>query len=469
VLSAVNENIVTDTKWLPVVEGNNALRYREIAEALRRDILSQVLPAGARLPPLRNLAYELGVTVGTVRHAFDLVAREGLIERHVGRGTFVGGGGAQIPGVAPIGQRPLLDFAVNRPPRLKDDGFLRTSLDAILSRQPAWDLLDYRDYHAFEPQRAAVAKWAMRNGVSADAENVVLTVGGSDALAICLAFLTKPGDRIFLEAYTYSGVKNLCRIFGVEPVPIAMDEGGLDPDALADQCSRGRAKVLLCMPRVHNPTTRKLSSDRRARILDLMDRYGLTLVEDDVYGPNPDRNDAPISALRPNQSYYVGSLSKSLAPGLRIGFIVAPKSSTGALSAIGQSLSWMVSPLMAELAMEWIRTGLADRIADEHRAEILARQRLLSKVFVGLNYETDRFNTHVWLSLPDQWSARDFVDEAERRGVAVVPGDHFAVSRTVRGRNVRVALCGARDHNELKQGLEILSDICLVQQWPPVY
>ena len=166
------------------------------------------------------------------------------------------------------------------------------------------------------------------------------------------------------------------------PIVIPIDREGLDPNVLAEHCERGRAKVLLCMPRVHNPTTRQLSKERRIRVVELIHKFGLSLIEDDVYGPSPDRPDASLSTECPGRSYYVGSLSKSLAPGLRIGFIAAPASAIPSLSAIGQSLSWMVSPLMAELAAEWITTGLAEKIAEEHRNEVFARQEMVTQISV---------------------------------------------------------------------------------------
>ena len=244
------------------------------------------------------------------------------------------------------------------------------------------------------------------------------------------------------------------------PIVIPIDREGLDPNVLAEHCERGRAKVLLCMPRVHNPTTRQLSKERRIRVVELIHKFGLSLIEDDVYGPSPDRPDASLSTECPGRSYYVGSLSKSLAPGLRIGFIAAPASAIPSLSAIGQSLSWMVSPLMAELAAEWITTGLAEKIAEEHRNEVFARQEMVTQIFDGLTFEADRYNTHVWLSLPEQWLARDFVVEAERAGISVVSGDHFSLATHAHGRGVRVAIGGLPSREELKRGLIVLSEIC---------
>ncbi len=207
--------------------------------------------------------------------------------------------------------------------------------------------------------------------------------GGQHAMEVALTALTRPGDTVLAESLTYPGLKVLANRLHLRLHGVAMDEQGLQPDALEAAC-RGGAKVLFCLPNLQNPTGAVMPEERRRRIATVVRKHALTVVEDDAYGLLLDRRPPPLCTLVPEPGWFIGGVSKLLAPGLRIGYLAAPADTgTERLAEEAGLAVRMTPPLMAEVAARWVHDGTADELVVRRRREAQERLELAREVLAG--------------------------------------------------------------------------------------
>jgi DNA-binding transcriptional MocR family regulator len=262
---------------------------------------------------------------------------------------------------------------------------------------------------------------------------------------------------ILCEAVTYTGMRSLANHLHVGLQPVAMDSEGLIPDALEDAAHESGGRVVYCMPSNQNPTGRIMSRKRRQDVARVAARLNLQLVEDDAYGFLVE-GQQPLCALAPDRAFYLTSMSKSLAPGLRIGFLHSPPGWSERLTGAVFATTVMVTPLDAAAVCAWIEDGTADRVIAWKREEIKARQQLARQI-LGSVVSSSLESQHAWLQLPARWPADDFVREARQRNVVVTAGRDFAVARHDVPNAVRICLGPPADRDVLKSGLTTLAEI----------
>jgi DNA-binding transcriptional MocR family regulator len=469
---AVNVLIVTMTQWHPDLSGRSGPRYIAIAEALASDIAAGRLGAGDRLPTHRALADRLGVTVGTITRAYAEAARRGLVAGEVGRGTYVRGSVERAPASFSHSERagehqvsPLIaDLRLNFTPRLPHDDGINRALAAMVGENLG-RFLDYQFHEGMAEHRAAGAEWVALSGLPAQADRVLVTAGGQHGIAVSFAGLLEPGDLLLTEALTYPGVRTLARILRLRLQGLAMDSEGLVPEAFEAACRQGSPRALYCMPTLQNPTGAVMSLERRRAIAEIAERHGVPLIEDDVYGFLADASAPALASLAPTQGHYLTSLSKSIAAGLRIGFLVVPEGRAEHFAPAMQATVWMAAPLLAEIARRWIADGTARRVADQRRQEARARQNLARHALGATDYRAHPAGFHGWLRLPEPWRAEDFAAAAARKGTPVTPIGAFAVSRT-KEQAVRVCLGAAPDRASLARALNELGSLLAVMPEP---
>jgi len=445
--------------WLPELENRAGPRYLAIAEALQEDVSRGRLQPGARLPTHRELAYRLGVTVGTISRAYLEAERRGLVVGEVGRGTFVRRLGPDSAQVGSIANPVPINLALNQPAPAAPASELATTL-AHLSRQNDLEkLLAYRDERGHAAHREAGAAWLARSGIAAGAERIAVTCGTQHAFHVTLLAVTQPGDTLLVEALTYPGLKTLAARLGLRLQGIAIDREGLIPESLEAACREGKPRALFIMPTLHNPTTATLSAARRAAIAEIARRHDLLIVEDDIYGFLCDEHPGPIANLAPERTFYVTSVSKSLAAGLRLGYIAAPAEYVARIAAAIRSSVWMAPPLIAEIVTRWIRDGTAARLAEVCRQDVRRRQVRAMQILGGYDIETHPASFHLWLHLPEPWRWADFVAAAEKRGVRITPPDVFVAGRAAAPHAVRVGLSAIESDARLESGLSRLAEL----------
>jgi DNA-binding transcriptional MocR family regulator len=278
-------------------------------------------------------------------------------------------------------------------------------------------------------------------------------------MAVALATLTAPGDTVLCESLTYTGMRSLANHLHVRLQAVPMDSEGLLPDALEDAALESGGRVLYCTPTIQNPTGRVMTKKRRQEIARIAERVNLFIVEDDAYGFLVEGH-KPLAALAPDRTFYLTSLSKSLVPGLRLGFLRTPTGWIDRVIGAVFATTVTVTPLAAAAASEWIQDGTADRVIAWKRQEIRARQEL-TRAVLGANVSGANESQHLWLQLPPRWPAEDFAREARQRGVIVTAGREFAAARHDVPNAVRICLGPPAERQTLKRAVVTLAEILM--------
>ena len=443
--------------WIPTISELQGPLYQRIVGALESDIASGRLVRGQQLPTQRALARALGCDLTTVTRAYSEARRKGLIEAQVGRGSFV-----SETTVRPAAQRAAavrIDLSMNVPPHPLEaqlDERILQGLEAIRQRSGLTAFLNYLPPGGSDRERQIATNWLRARVPEAVAERMVIYPGTQTILFNLLMQLAGRGDVVLTEALTFPGMKAAAARLGVRLVGVAMDKQGVLPDALKAACRAHKPKAVYLIPTLHNPTTATIPPERRAAIAAILRAAGTILIEDDAYGLL-DPSARPIANLIPERTYLATTLSKCIAPALRVSYLLTPDVlAQEEMRARLQAAAQMPPPLMVALATYWIESGIAERVIAAIRSEATGRQQLAARALKGLTFSAGRAGHHLWLTLPSEWRRENFVAYLLRNGLAVVGSNAFAVSANA-PHAVRVSLGAARNRAELVEGLEVLA------------
>jgi len=329
------------------------------------------------------------------------------------------------------------------------------------------ELLYYQAHAGRDADRAAIATWIERStGVGFAPERVVLTDGAQHAIAVSVAGLLRPGDVLACECLSYPGFKALAALLDIKLVGLALDNEGLLPESFAAACRDPRLRALYTIPTLQNPTGGVMSEARRREIARIASAHDVTIIEDDVYGFLLDQPPRPIAAFAPDHSVYVGSASKSLAPGLRVGWACANQEKVERIAAAMRATTYMATPTMTEILTRWIHSGDAERLVQEKREAAERRRGIADRLLDRWDWSAHARAFHLWLTLPEGWRAEDFAATARRRGVGITPGAAFHVGRGPAPDNVRICLGSTDTEAELEKGLQILASLLAAKPAP---
>jgi DNA-binding transcriptional MocR family regulator len=441
--------------WQPSLRDGAKPLHDQLIDALARDIASGALAPGSQLPPQRDLAYKLKIGVGTVTKVYAEARRRGLLTATVGRGSFVAG-----PATTPDDRDAIIDFSRNVSPMTAAASHLADALEAIRRRPDLADHLTYPPPAGVTAHRQAGAKWLAHSaGVNVDWQRLVVCEGGQHAMALAFASLCKTGDTVMTECATFVGMKALADQLGLRLKGLKMDAEGLTPDAL-DRAASAGAKVLYTIPSLQNPTARVMGAKRRADIAAVARKRDLIVVEDDVYAPfaRGDHKHPALAHLIPERTFYIASLSKMVAPGLRCGYLVTPDEThfDRVIRAV-RAFSYAPASFGALVGTQWIEDGMAQTIAASVKRDVALRTdlavRLLGKAIEGPHAKA---SPHVWLPM-SELKAERVAGAALRGGVAVTPANAPIVDATeISG--LRLCIGAPRDSATLERGLKIVAD-----------
>jgi len=444
-------------EWVPTLADREGPVYRRIVDALSADIASGRLNRGQQLPTHRALAKALGIDLTTVTRAYAEARQRGLTEAHTGRGTFVAESLSQPR--HPAATPPQFDLSMNLPPQPLEadlEGRITRGLAAIQREVGFSAHLNYREPGGSDAERDIAATWLRSRIADARGDRLVICPGTQNALFNLLITLTSPGDIVLTEALTYPGIKSAAAYAGVRLLGVPIDQDGIRPDALAAACRQHRPKAVYLIPTIHNPTTATVPRSRREQVAEILRANDVLLLEDDAYGmlaPNA----VPITSLVPERAYCAASLSKCIAPGLRVSFLLTPdRDAASRLSAALRASVQMPTFLMVALVTRWLEDGSADAIIGAIRDEAAARQKLAATALARHAYARHPNGHHIWIMLPRNWSRTEFASHVQHRGLAVVTAEAFSVEDH-QPNAIRVSLGAARSRAELVQALEILA------------
>ncbi|MCW5733273.1 MAG: PLP-dependent aminotransferase family protein [Enhydrobacter sp.] len=443
--------------WLPTLGDRPVPIYEAIVEALSADVASGRLHRGERLPTHRALARALGVDLTTVTRAYSEARRRGLTEARVGQGTFVAESLARAPRAAAAGID--FDLSMNLPPEPVEadlEGRIARGLDGLRRDYGLTGFMSYQQAGGSEADRGIAADWLRKRVRTAAPDRLLIFPGTQTALMALLLSLTKPGDTVLTDRLTYPGFKAAAAAAGVRLIGVESDGAGMLPAALEEACKRHKPKAVYLVSTIHNPTTVTLLPNRREQLAAVIRKCDILLFEDDAYGAFDTRL-APVATLVPERSYHATTLSKCIAPGLRVSFMVTPDRAAAALLANAlRTVVQMPVPLMVALTLRWLADGSADAVIAAITAEAAARQKIAAKALIGQDYAAHPRGHHLWLRLPSAWSRLEFAAHVQRQGLAVVTSDSFTVDDAPE-HAIRIALGAARSRADLAGALDVLS------------
>jgi 2-aminoadipate transaminase len=363
-------------------------------------------------------------------------------------------------------ERPgVISFAGGLPaPELFDVVGLRAAFATVLESEAGARALQYSTTEGNPALRAAIAGRLSARGVPTEVDDLLITTGSQQALTLVATLLLDAGDRVLVEEPSYLAALQCFDLARAQCVPVPCDEDGLIPEALEPLISEHRPKLLYTVPTFHNPTGRTIPLERRRRLLAAAERAGIWVVEDDPYGELRYAGQ-PVPALAAMAAVdarviSVSTLSKTVAPGLRLGWVRAPKSLLRPLTIAKQAADLHSSTIDQAAAAVW----LAATDLDAHVARLCAaygarRDALLR----GLSEALPPGSTHnwpeggmfVWARLPAGWDAAALLPRALEREVAYVPGEHFFSGAPDRA-SLRLSFT-THEPEEIARGLERLS------------
>ena len=449
------------TIWSPDLSLTTGSKVQRLANAIATDIAEGRLGPGEKLPPQRDLAYQLGISVGTVTRAYGEVHRRGLVEGIVGSGTYVrrietASTAFVLPPDAPSG---IIDLSISVYASPIWEPAFRNSLANLAEADPA-SLLEYQSAAGAARHRSAGATWLSKPGFEPHPDSIIVTMGGQHALAVTLSGLSRPGDTVLVEKFVYPPIRSLAHMYGLTLKAIDMDDQGILPSSLETACRSQSVSLVYLTPTLQNPTNAIMGEARRAEIAAIAQRHNLYIIEDDVTGALLPDSPLPIASHAPEHCCLVSSVSKAVAPGLRTGFISAPADLHEPLADRIRAFSWMATPLTAEIAAGWIEDGTASQMRATISQENRERHRLAAGLLTDLKESSSaQVSPHFWYKLPERWGSSGFVEAAQALGVRVAATQSFAVGQRGVGDHIRISVGAARSQDELHQALCILAEL----------
>ncbi|GAA1956771.1 PLP-dependent aminotransferase family protein [Kitasatospora viridis] len=412
--------------------------YRLLADEVAAAIADGRLRPGQQLPTQRAFARTRGIAASTAGRVYRELARRRLVVGEVGRGTFVRAGrpGAEQPvALAEPAAPDRVDLELNYPVVPEQSALLAAGLAPLL--RP--DALEA----ALRPigvAGTAAARRAFAGLVEAAPQEVLFAGSGRQLLAAALGALVPTGQRLGVEELTYPVVKAVAERLGIALVPLAVDEQGVLPQALAAAHRSAPLRAVYLQPRLHNPLGASLSPERCERLAGELRRLDLPVVEDAIWSfLHPGR--PALAALLPERTVLVDSLSKRLAPGLTTGFAVVPDAGLRErLAAALRSGGWAPSGFALEAAVRWVGDGTVAAVEGAKRADATERQLVARRLLAGRAVRSDPVSYYLWWELPRAWRAETFVAAAARHGIAVTPAAAFAADPRSTPNAVRVGL-----------------------------
>ncbi len=355
-----------------------AARYKSVVDGFAADIRSGKLCAGTQLPTHRRLAAEAGIAVVTASRVYAELAAMGLVSSERGRGTFVRE--VALPPGHGIDQQALpvgsVDLNFNYPTAPGQADLLRHALRELAGSGDLESLLRYQPHGGRERDRAAVATHLLDRGLDVTPDRVAVVNGAQHGLAVTALALLRPGDVVAVDALTYPGFTVLAEALHLELAPLPTTPDGPDLDALHTLCTRRPVRAIYSMPTLHNPLGWVIDRAARLQLIAIARHHGLLVIEDASYAYLVDRPPPPLAALAPDVTVYVSGLSKNVATGIRIGFVVAPISYLGAIERMIRATTWNTPAVIAAIASHWLQNGTVTRLEAQKRHDAAVRQRI---------------------------------------------------------------------------------------------
>ena len=456
------------TNWLPVLKNGPEPLYVRLADQIEADIAAGVLQPGSKLPPQRDLAYDIKVTIGTIGRAYALVRERGLVSGEVGRGTYVlaqrefpANDGSDRIVSAYSGTRTAtppagkLRFDTTAAPDVGQSGPIET----FLGRAVRDFSDDISSYTRLIPDRwkEAGQRWLSSEAWKPAIDNIVPVLGAHAGIMSVIHSISQPGDYIVFELLTYAHVARAAALSGRRILTVASDDDGMIPDEFEKLCAQKHPKAVFLMPSAQNPTAVTIPAERRRAIAQIARTYNVWLIEDNLYGAMTEDGLPFLAEIAPDRTFHIGGLSKSVAAGVRGGWVACPAHFSPRVTITHKLLTGGIPFLLSELCSSLVLSGTARAIRQQVLKENAARDRMVAEIFEGYDVQRQQGAPFFWLTLPEPWHAGTFKQAAFDREILIDDEDEFKSARSDRAFHaVRIGYSSPKDRKDVESGLKTL-------------
>jgi len=436
--------------------------YRQVAEFIKDEIVAGRYPRGGRLPATRELAEQLGLNRATILAAFSLLEQQRLIRSYVGRGSFVVGN----PPDTPSGGEPeIINFASGRTRKdLVPLESFRLTVEEVLAQDDLPALLQLGSTYGYAPLRRYLLDEARACGLAGEDDEILITSGCQQALDLLHRALLAPGDAVAVEDPVYPGLKQLFESAGVRLIGIPVQERGLSLEHLHRVLERERARMVIVTPEFQNPTGATMAAQERVRLVEMIQRAGLLLVENDTYAGLRYRGEElpALKKLGGGDVVLLRTFSKVSFPGMRVGWVLGPRPLLARLAEIKRHSDLHTDNLSQAVMLRFAESGRLEAHLERLRAAGAEQLNVLLKSLKkhmpeGTLWTAPEGGMNLWLWLPDGLDSAAAADRAAREGVAFLHGRYFEVTRSA-GRGLRLSFTGL-GLEEIRVGVEILGRV----------
>ncbi|MCM3759917.1 PLP-dependent aminotransferase family protein [Alkalihalobacillus oceani] len=476
---------MSEVNWKPVKSSSTPL-YLQIVNYIRNKIMSGEWTIGTKLPSQRQLAACFEVNRSTVITALQELIAEGLLEAKTGSSTFVANNTWNVLATSSPNWPEYVQAGIHQPNRSLiqqinkaeaepatlrlGTGELGSELiptdemkQMLISKQHQSLSLGYEEPKGNAQLRETLSRYLRKKGIQASPSSILIVSGGLQALQLIAWGLLRKGSVILHEAPSYLNSLSMFESVGIRGVGIPLDRHGLQMESLVRLKRQHDAALLYTIPSFHNPTGAVMSEERRKQLTEIAHRETLPLIEDDVYG-DLWFEDAPPPPLKADDRggnvLYLGSVSKALSPGLRIGWLVGPEQVIDRLADIKMQTDYGSSSLSQAVVNQWIQSGKYDDHLSQLRVSLLKRRNLTLDILRHCLSDCCTWNIpaggfYIWLRLQKRFSARKLFQLALQKGILLNPG---SVYDKMDDSHIRLSYAYPSE-SELVQGLQRLAQL----------
>jgi len=482
-------------------DGQQSPLYRQLESEIIQLICRGILKPGQALPPSRELAHTLRINRKTVVATYEELDAQGWVETKERSGVYVSGNLPETsvrsgnPNSKQLirNRQPAYQLIKERtsdgsnpnintnsqdalPPLYKiDDGFPDPRIAPVeeLVREYrrlgknhfAERFLMYGPEHGSYRLRVELANFLNRTrGMQVTENEILITKGTQMAIYLTTQLLISPGDTVFVPEPGYRDANQTFELAGAKLVFIPVDKDGMDVDRIEQLCKKKAPKMIYIIPHHHRPTTVTLSAERRMRLMNLATKYGFALLEDDYDFDYHFTSDPllPLASLdMGGHIIYVGSFCKSIAPGIRIGFMVAPEIVINEAAAIRKLIDRQGEQLLEEATAELLSAGdISRHLKKSHKIykDRLENTCRLLREQLGeyLTFDKPKGGLAIWASYRKKISARDVATNAGKLGLKISDGSNYFFEPNVSMPNdfIRIGYCSL-DETEMADAIDI--------------
>lgn len=467
--------------------------YQQIVEQIRAQITSGEIPEGYQFPSERQLAEALGVNRTTVLNAYKELKADGLMASHVGRGTIAVRACGEEPVKAVYPGEPIWDhlfsdylknsdgFDVNKyleianrkdvisfaagiasfenPPIQAFEGIG----EELLERQSSMLVSSVAGFSSF---RRVMSSYMQKRSCFCQPSEIMIVSGAQQGIDLVARAFINPGDIVFIEEPSFFPAIQAFRSLGARLMAIPMEEDGMNVDVLEQLLTRYRPKLIYTMPAYHNPCGVSMSTSKRIRFLELINKYGVPVLEDDPYSElcYEGQTMTPLKSMdKSGYVIYLSTFSKTVYPGLRLGWIWANKKLIYRLSNIRQLMDLHSSCISQLIVEHFIASGEMEKYLSLIRREYrdgrdIMMDALKTYAPPGLTWNHPDGGYYLWCRLPEGLPADLLATQAAQNGVAVLPGTPFYLPGQ-KGENYIRLNYTFPPRNRITEGIRVLCEV----------